>query len=95
MEPTETLNLFYEESVVGTVSVYANSGLGFSYEPAWISADDSFPLSVTLPLKEGEFPSEVIGPWLDNLLPEGGQRKRVAEAIGVTDGFLSQFVSLN
>ena len=85
MEPTETLNVFYEESVVGTVSVYANSGLGFSYEPAWISADDSFPLSVTLPLKEGEFPSEVIGPWLDNLLPEGGQRKRVAEAIDVSE----------
>ena len=85
MEPTETLNVFYEESVVGTVSVYGNSRLGFSYEPAWIFADDGFPLSLTLPLKEGEFPSEVIAPWLDNLLPEGGQRKSVAEAIDVSE----------
>ena len=85
MELTETLDVFYEESVVGRVSVYGNSGFGFSYEPTWISADDCFPLSVTLPLEEGEFPSEVIAPWLDNLLPEGGQRKSVAEAIDVSE----------
>ena len=85
MKLAETVDVFHGESVVGTVSVYGDNRLGFSYEPAWISADDSFPLSVTLPLKEGEFPSDVIGPWLDNLLPEGGQRKRVAEAIDVSE----------
>ena len=85
MEPTETLNVFYEESVVGTVSVYGNSRLGFSYEPAWISADDGFPLSLTLPLTEGPFSSEAIAPWLDNLLPEGGLRTRVAAAINLPE----------
>ena len=85
MELTETLDVFYEESVVGRVSVYGNGGFGFSYEPAWISADDSFPLSVTLPLTEGPFPNEAIAPWLDNLLPEGGLRARVAEALNLPE----------
>lgn len=83
MELTETVDVFYEESVIGRISIYGDSSLGFAYEPAWISADGSFPLSMTLPLMEGEFPNQAIAPWLDNLLPEGGQRTSVAEALDV------------
>ena len=85
MELAETVDVFHGESVLGRISVYNDCNIGFAYEPAWISADDSFPLSVTLPLTEGPFPSEAIAPWLDNLLPEGGLRTRVAAAVNLPE----------
>ena len=84
MEPLDVVKVFYEESVVGQVLVYDSGALGFAYDPSWLTADDSFPLSATLPLSHDEFTDGTIAPWLSNLLPEGGTLKFLERILGVS-----------
>ena len=42
-----------------------------------------FPLSVTMPLRTEPYPSEVISPWLANLLPEEEQLQVLTRSLGL------------
>jgi serine/threonine-protein kinase HipA len=44
--------------------------LSLTYDPAWLAAGHSFPLSVSMPLGTLTYPHKLISPYLWNLLPE-------------------------
>lgn len=46
-------------------------GYHFQYDTAYLNAESSQPISLTLPLQEAEFTSRVMFPFFDGLIPEG------------------------
>jgi serine/threonine-protein kinase HipA len=44
--------------------------LTLEYEPDWLSYEQSYPLSLTMPLSEQTYPHKAVWPYLWNLLPE-------------------------
>lgn len=47
-----------------------DSGYAFTYDRAYL-AEDGLPVSLTLPLSEQPYQSEVLFPFFDGLIPEG------------------------
>ena len=46
-------------------------GYLFSYDPAYLEREDAVAASLTLPLREEPYFSEVLFPFFDGLIPEG------------------------
>lgn len=84
MAVIDSVEVFYEQFVVGVISIHDNGALSFAYDPRWLDTDGAFPLSVTLPLSSNEFPDEAIMPWLANLLPEEQQLLTLSRALGLS-----------
>jgi len=78
-----TVPVWFDALHVGDVTVADTGALGFSYSEAWLATEGAFPLSLTLPLDPTAHPSEVIAPWLANLLPEEDQLNILARSLGV------------
>ena len=53
-----------------------------TYTDAWLSASDRFPVSLAMPLRPEPFGSELVLPWLANLLPEGEPLRAMTRALG-------------
>ena len=46
-------------------------GYRFEYDTSYVSQPDARPVSLTLPLQEEPFVSNVLFPFFDGLIPEG------------------------
>ena len=55
---------------VGLV-VETERGMRFTYDAAWLGADDAEPISHTLPLRAEPYDAVGLHPFFENLLPEG------------------------
>jgi len=75
--------VWFDELHVGDVSVAADGALGFAYTRSWLATRGAFPLSVTLPLEDAIFPSDLISPWLAGLLPEEEQLTVLTRSLGL------------
>ena len=53
------------------------------YANRWLRTAGAFPLSVTMPLRAEPYPSDVISPWLANLLPEEQQLQVLTRYLGL------------
>ena len=84
MAVVDTVEVFYEQFIVGRITVHAHSGLRFDYDPNWLATAGNFPLSVTLSLVPKEYGDEVIAPWLANLLPEEQQLTALSRVLGLS-----------
>jgi serine/threonine-protein kinase HipA len=84
MAEYEVVPIYYDQFVVGQISVATDGALGFQYEPRWLATTGAFPLSITLPLRAGLFADTVIAPWLANLLPEEQQLVAVSRTLGLS-----------
>ena len=84
MAVIDSVEVFYEQFVVGVISIHDTGALSFAYDPRWLDTDGAFPLSVTLPLSSNEFPDAAIMPWLANLLPEEQQLLTLSRALGLS-----------
>ena len=82
-EPT-SIPVYYDQFVVGQISVETDGTLGFHYEPRWLATTGAFPLSVSMPLRAGPFPDTLIAPWLANLLPEEQQLVALSRTLGLS-----------
>jgi serine/threonine-protein kinase HipA len=80
---SQTVPVWFDALHVGEVTVAENGALGFAYTPAWLATAGAFPLSLTLPLGPSPYPSEVISPWLANLLPEEEQLSILTRSLGL------------
>lgn len=47
------------------------NGYHFEYDPAYLSQTNAKPISLTLPLQEKVFTSNMLFPFFDGLIPEG------------------------
>lgn len=76
------LPLFAAERLVATVET-AGGGPRLRYDPDWLEAPDTFPISLTMPQTAIEHGPTVAIPWLMNLLPEGEPLRAMTQALGV------------
>ncbi len=74
--------VYYEHFKVGQIDT-DKGGLTFQYHPRWPMTDGAFPLSLTMPLTDEAFGTEVVTPWLVNLLPENQTLVVVGRTLGV------------
>jgi serine/threonine-protein kinase HipA len=78
------LNVFIDKTLVGELSE-DNNIWSFEYEPNWLAAPESFPISPSIPLIEDKqtdgSSTRPIQWFFDNLLPEEKARELLAKDI--------------
>ena len=75
--------VWFDDLHLGDVVVAGDGGLTFSYTTKWLATSGAFPLSLTMPLAVAPYPSEVVSPWLANLLPEEDQLNILTRSLGL------------
>ncbi|MFT6632386.1 MAG: serine/threonine-protein kinase HipA [Bacteriovoracaceae bacterium] len=68
------LNVFYKESLVGTLSRDSDLITSFSYSAQWLKDKDAFKLSLAMPLQKEIFGNKITLSFFENLIPEGDAR---------------------
>lgn len=77
-----TIPIRFEDRAVATVDPATGE---LAYDPAWLDGNDSFPISLSMPLAGGPFFAGAITvPWLSNLLPEGDPLRALSEMTGIS-----------
>jgi serine/threonine-protein kinase HipA len=87
MAKTNTLNLWYEKQLVGTLWNNELDRIGFCYSDDWLASETRFPISLQLPLQAIEFPADEgkAHRFFANLLPEGQARAQIINDLKITD----------
>ncbi|MDP1603406.1 MAG: type II toxin-antitoxin system HipA family toxin [Legionella sp.] len=67
----KSLYVFYENQRVGVLSRDENLVSSFSYDKQWLVGQNSFPLSLAMPLSLQNFNNKITLSFFENLLPEG------------------------
>ena len=80
---TASVPIWFDDLAVGQVGVAADGALSLRYADRWLQTAGAFPLSVTMPLRADPYPSDVIAPWLANLLPEEEQLQMLTRSLGL------------
>ena len=80
---SSTVPVWFDRLHVGDVLVSDDGDLSFLYTDRWLATQGAFPLSLTMPLAAVPYPSEVISPWLANLLPEEDQLRILTKSLGL------------
>ena len=80
---TASVPIWFDDLAVGQVDVAADGSLSLRYEDRWLQTAGAFPLSVTMPLRAEPYPSDVLSPWLANLLPEEEQLQVLTRSLGL------------
>lgn len=79
------LNVFVNGRLVGVLKRESSGAIDFRYDPQWLSWQSTFPISLSLPLREDRYIGSPVINVFDNLLPDGEPiRRRVAERVGAT-----------
>ncbi|KAB1085071.1 type II toxin-antitoxin system HipA family toxin [Neorhizobium galegae] len=84
------LNVFLNSRHVGVLRREATGAIDFQYGRDWLDWRSTFPVSLSLPLREDRYVGAPVINVFDNLLPDSSDiRKRVAERVGAngTDAF--------
>ncbi|UXX81522.1 HipA domain-containing protein [Roseovarius pelagicus] len=83
---TASVPIWFDALQVGHVDVATDGTLSLRYDERWLQTSGAFPLSVTMRLRAKPYPSEVISPWLANLLPEEEQLQIMTRSLGLNQG---------
>lgn len=84
------LNVFLNGRLVGLLQRESTGAIDFQYTRAWLDWENTFPISLSLPLREDRYIGAPVINVFDNLLPDGDAiRRRVAERVGAdgTDAY--------
>lgn len=87
MTAPDTLMVWYEERLVGSLRRNATNQVGFQYSDGWLRDRDGFAVSVSLPLRPDPYQPEdaIAHRFFANLLPEGRVRERIARDLKIPD----------
>ena len=80
---TRSVPVWFDALHVADVEVAADGALSLRYADRWRQTTGAFPLSVTMPLRAAPYTSEIISPWLANLLPEEEQLRSLTRSLGL------------
>lgn len=80
---TASVPIWFDALEVGHVDVASDGALSLRYGERWLQTAGAFPLSVTMPLRDEPYSSDVISPWLANLLPEEEQLQVLTRSLGL------------
>ena len=84
------LNVFLNSRHVGVFRRESSGAINFRYAADWLGWDNTFPVSLSLPLREDGYIGAPVINVFDNLLPDSDAiRNRIAERVGAdgTDAF--------
>ncbi|GAA4133178.1 type II toxin-antitoxin system HipA family toxin [Aminobacter aganoensis] len=84
------LNVFLNSRLVGVLHRESTGAIDFQYAKGWLEWENTFPVSISLPLREDRYIGAPVLNVFDNLLPDSDAiRKRVAERVGAggTDAY--------
>ncbi|MEP7456382.1 type II toxin-antitoxin system HipA family toxin [Phyllobacterium sp. SB3] len=84
------LNVYLNSRFVGVLRRESTGAIDFQYTRDWLNWHGTFPISLSLPLREDRYIGAPVINVFDNLLPDSDPiRKRVAERVGAegTDAF--------
>jgi serine/threonine-protein kinase HipA len=84
------LNVFLNGRLVGVLSRATSGAIDFRYDQQWLTWESTFPISLSLPLREDRYIGAPVINVFDNLLPDSESiRRRVAERVGAggTDAY--------
>lgn len=77
------LGVFLNSRLVGHLTQESSGAIDFRYAPEWLAWEQTFPVSLSLPLREDRYIGGPVLAVFDNLLPDNqGIRKTVAERVG-------------
>lgn len=77
------LDAFLNGRLVGGLQRDASGAFHFQYAQEWLAWDATFPISLSLPLRETRYSGDPVFNVFDNLLPdETAIRRRIAERVG-------------
>ena len=77
------LNVFLNARRAGQLRRQSSGAIDFQYDPQWLSWDNAFPISLSLPMREDRYVGDPVIAVFDNLLPDSDAvRRRVAERVG-------------
>lgn len=62
--------VYYKQIPAGTIRE-DEIGFVFQYDADYLHREDAQPVSLTLPLREGAYVSQMMFPFFDGLIPEG------------------------
>lgn len=63
-------NIYYKDMPAGILTENDN-GYEFRYLPEYLASENARPVSLTLPLQDRPYRSNVLFPFFDGLIPEG------------------------
>lgn len=83
-KPTHTpLRVLLNNRLVGRLLKEPGGAVSFQYDESWLSWANTFPISMSLPLREDAFRGERVVAVFENLLPDSEElRRRVAGKVG-------------
>ena len=81
----ETLNVFFGQTRVGSLSINERRLFSFRYSKIWLASPDAFQISISLPMQEDIFSSDKVKSFFANLLPESAVRELIAKQLGISD----------
>ncbi|TPI36942.1 type II toxin-antitoxin system HipA family toxin [Mesorhizobium sp. B3-1-9] len=84
------LNVFVNGRLVGVLRRQSTGAVDFQYAREWLDWHGTFPVSLSLPLREDRYIGAPVVNVFDNLLPDNDAiRKRIAERVGAdgTDAY--------
>jgi len=77
------LRVLLNNRLVGRLLKETSGAISFRYDESWLSWSSTFPISMSLPLREDAFRGERVVAVCENLLPDSEiLRRRVAEKVG-------------
>ncbi len=84
------LQVYLNGRLVGQLKKKTSGAIDFTYDLSWLAWENTFPVSLSMPLREDRYIGEIVTAVFDNLLPDNSEiRHRVAEHSGAkgTDAY--------
>lgn len=78
------LNVFWNEILVGAITQTKGGAISFTYNSDYI-AENGAAISISMPISEQPFSSELTKAFFSGLLPDESPRKNLARFLGVSD----------
>jgi len=70
---------------VGRIESTPDRGIVFGYDSAYATSENASPLSLSLPLREGDYSQRMALPFFAGLLPDGDLRRRIADYLHISE----------
>ena len=80
-----SLDIFYEQTLVGRLWLDNSRRFVFQYAAAWLSNPERMALSHALPLQPTAFLPDQARPFFTNLLPESNVRRLITEKLHISE----------
>jgi serine/threonine-protein kinase HipA len=80
------LNVFINARLVGRLARETSGAIEFQYDQSWLDWEHTFPVSLSLPLREDRYVGEPVIAVFDNLLPDNEDIRRRVAARSSADG---------